>query len=175
MNAENKLSTNCHFNKLFLLLFTKQVSNQKFCLELCKSRPDCNWFTFSPVDTICHIFKTCARLDLEICPDCRSGQRNCSEPKCNLQGECNGMVVEHSVMTYTARDCLKLCKSTSRCSWYTFYKEYYKCILFESCSTIDSTCGTCVSGQKACTGITFCYISTFAQYFHSGQITIFKS
>lgn len=74
------------------------------------------------------------------------------KPKCNIQGECMGKTLEHDGITDTNEDCLKLCKSTPMCEWFTFYKKFSKCILFKSCSKVDSTCETCVSGEVSCTG-----------------------
>jgi hypothetical protein len=136
-----------------MLYFSKQAPNPKVCLDLCRSNTDCNWFSFSPVDKSCHFLKNCALLDLEICQDCKSGQRNCHELQCDVRGECTGIIIESSSMTYLVEDCLQLCKSTPGCAWFTFYQNHYQCFLFESCSTIVSTCETCVSGQRACRGV----------------------
>ena len=131
-----------------------KVSNQTECVELCKSKPVCNWFTFSSQGNSCHLFKNCFSLDLEICPDCRSSQINCVEtkPKCNIQGECTGKTIEHNELADTAEGCLMLCKSTSTCKWFTFYKQFSKCVLFKSCYKIDSSCKTCISGEISCSG-----------------------
>ncbi len=131
-----------------------KVSNHKECVELCKSTLGCNWFTFSSKLSACHLFKNCFALDMDICPDCKSGQNNCVEtkPKCNKQGECTGKTIEHNEIADTAEDCLKLCKSISNCNWFTFYKQFLKCILFESCNKIDSNCQACVSGERSCSG-----------------------
>ncbi len=99
---------------------------------------------------------------MEICPDCKSGQNNCVEtkPKCNKQGECTGEKNELNEISDTSEDCLKLCKSTSTCNWFTFYKQFSKCVLFKSCYKIDSTCQACVSGERSCSGNCFseCFV-----------------
>ncbi len=122
------------------------------CLELCKSKPDCNWFTSK--GSSCQLFKNCYALDLEICPDCISGEKDCImyKPKCNIQGECAGKTIENNEIADSAEDCLKLCKSISTCNWFTFYKQFSKCVLFKSCTTIDPSRKTCISGERLCTG-----------------------
>ena len=136
--------------------------NEKSCLNLCKSRHSCKWFTFSSRDRSCQLFENC--LELKECPDCKSGHVHCTEPKCKIQGACAGINIAHDKSPESADDCLKLCILTSKCEWFTFYKEVPKCILFESCSHINSTCENCFSGEKACRGklllsmsrLTFC-------------------
>ncbi len=128
--------------------------------------PDCNWFSFNARDRFCYLFKNCTFLDLETCPDCRSGQQNCEikKPKCEIQGECEGIpMVNNKTMTAT-EDCLKLCKNTPTCEWFTFYKEFSDCFLFKSCAKVRSTCESCISGERACRGN--CYINTNFLYFN---------
>jgi len=89
-------------------------------------------------------------LDEEICPDCVSGAKDCveAEPKCGIQGECQGITIEHEGMDLTLDDCLNLCKNTSGSGWFTFYNEISQCILFESCSL--TFCENCTSGEARC-------------------------
>jgi hypothetical protein len=89
---------------------------------------------------------------MEICPDCISGRNNCIEPDCyKIQGECNGVIAaEHNSVTNTIEYCIKLCKTTPSCKWFTFNKELSLCSLFESCLHMDSSCKTCISGERSC-------------------------
>ena len=132
-------------------VFFSQVDNQKDCLDLCKSRPDCTWFTYSAKRRFCHLFENCPILDLEICPDCMSGDKNCleTEPNCGIRGECKGIIIEHQETSMASDDeCLTLCHNTSGCGWFTFYQDTSQCILFETCSIVF--CDTCISGEKIC-------------------------
>jgi hypothetical protein len=89
---------------------------------------------------------------MEICPDCISGRNNCIEPECyKIQGECNGVIAaESNSVTNTIEYCIKLCKTTPTCKWFTFNKELSQCSLFESCLHLDSSCKTCISGESSC-------------------------
>jgi len=130
-----------------------QIANKKSCLDLCRSRPECNWFTFSPDKDFCQLFKNCLVMDLEICPNCKSGHKNCLdiEQKCGVQGECQGITIEHEETAMTAEECHKLCKKTPACRWFTFYKEISQCSLFETCNLVN--CNNCNSGEKICANI----------------------
>ncbi len=87
---------------------------------------------------------------MEICPDCMSGQNNCIEPDCEIQGECNGKVVHEHDSVNTIEDCINLCKNTSNCNWFTFHTELSLCSLFETCFDVDTSCETCISGENTC-------------------------
>jgi len=86
---------------------------------------------------------------MEICPDCISGRNSCIEPECyKIQGECNGVIAaDHNSVTTTIEYCIKLCKTTPTCKWFTFNKELSLCSLFETCLNVDSSCKTCISGD----------------------------
>ena len=132
-----------------LCMFLK-VANEKMCFDYCQTTTLCNWFTFSPEQSFCQLFENCILLDLEKCPDCKSGPTNCKkiETKCGIQGECKGITVEHEGMPVTWNGCLKLCNITSGCNWFTFYKNISQCILFETCSI--SFRENCISGESSC-------------------------
>ena len=127
-----------------------QADNEKACFDYCQSRTECKWFTFSLEKRFCQLFENCLLLDLENCPNCRSGPKNCLEieTKCGIHGECEGIPVEHEGITVTWNSCLKLCHITSGCNWFTFYKNISKCILFENCSI--SFRANSISGEKSC-------------------------
>jgi len=87
---------------------------------------------------------------MEFCPDCMSGQINCIEPECEIQGECNGKIAHEYDSVNTTEDCIKLCKNTSNCNWFTFHKDVLLCNLFETCFDVDTSCETCISGENTC-------------------------
>jgi len=120
------------------------------CLDFCKSEPGCNWFTFSPAKGFCQLFENCLVLDLEKCPDCKSGHRNCHDngEKCKVQGECKGVTIESEGKAQTTYECLKLCNKTPGCGYYTFYKDILHCSLFETCSL--KICDNCYSEEIGC-------------------------
>ena len=68
------------------------VSNEVDCLTKCKDKgPDCAWFSFLPEFGLCQLLANCSRLDATECPDCISGERECSvgpppEPECWIEG-----------------------------------------------------------------------------------------
>ena len=43
------------------------------CLELCKSKTECNWFTFFQNTNYCQLFENCVELSSDVCSDCVSG------------------------------------------------------------------------------------------------------
>jgi len=115
--------------------------------------PDCNWFTFSSYKDFCQLFKNCLIIDSDICPDCKSGHKNCldKEPKCGVKGECQGVTIEHEEIVLFSEECHKLCKKTSGCEWFTFYKDISQCSLFETCTIVN--CNNCNSGEISCDNI----------------------
>ena len=127
-----------------------KVLNYKDCFAYCNAMTGCNWFTYSEKRSLCQIFKNCPVLDLQSCHDCTSGPKNCleAEPKCGIQGECKGNIFEHGEMAFTSDECLRLCNSMPGCGWFTFYKEIFQCVLFETCSI--AFCQNCVSGETRC-------------------------
>ena len=65
------------------------------CLELCQNNVNCTWFTFYPDDSAsCQLFATCGSISDTLCPQCITGQKECSspEPVCWVQGHCLGNV-----------------------------------------------------------------------------------
>ena len=93
-------------------------------------------------------------VDASLCPDCISGQRDCSseEPICWIKGECLGTEVQF-LSTQTKEECLEACKNTLACAWFTFrsFKSQEPiCQLFSDCSSLDETCETCISGERRC-------------------------
>ena len=129
----------------------KVASDEYECLEFCKIESECSWFTFFIADNFCELLKTCTTLDAELCPDCLTGQAECTPdaPACWIQGECQG-VVEDIENTSSAEECLLLCASSLGCRWFTFFNTTLKCILFKTCPTIDESSTICTSGERRC-------------------------
>ena len=68
-----------------------------------------------------------------------------------LLGYCFGTHIA-SMETSTAEDCLRMCKQTAGCEWFTFHSTDGVCSLTADCQWVDETCGTsCVHGPKECT------------------------
>ena len=77
-------------------LLTAQASTNEYeCLDLCKSQPNCTWFTFNPESNACLLYENCDSMDEALCSVCLSGQMECSapEPTCWVQGYCHGQVL----------------------------------------------------------------------------------
>ena len=77
------------------LLSFQTTTDQYECLNICKSQAKCTWFTFKLETKVCLLFETCGNVDATLCPQCVSGQRECSppEPICWVQGYCHGNVL----------------------------------------------------------------------------------
>ena len=77
------------------LLSFQTTTDQYECLDNCKSQANCTWFTFKLETKVCLLFETCGNVDATLCPQCVSGQRECSppEPICWVQGYCHGNVL----------------------------------------------------------------------------------
>jgi hypothetical protein len=71
---------------------------------------------------------------------------------CHVSGAC----VEESTAIANSNqhkedDCIKFCRETEGCKWYTFNKEDGNCEAFETCKKIaNKDCPTCLSGQVEC-------------------------
>ncbi len=66
---------------------TSKAINEFHCLQSCKSEPDCQWFTFYPKLGMCENLANCSNIDSESCPECLSGQKECTgEPVCRVPG-----------------------------------------------------------------------------------------
>ena len=56
--------------------------------------------------------------------------------------------VSHDVFRY---DCLRTCKGTKGCNWFTFLPSSKVCILLSDCSSLDESCeDECLSGEARC-------------------------
>ena len=55
---------------------SEKTKNQNDCLDLCKSVPDCSWFTFYEEFLECVLYLDCRSID-ETCNRCVSGEHSC--------------------------------------------------------------------------------------------------
>lgn len=72
---------------------------------------------------------------------------NCKD--CWVKGRCQGFLVDLS-MTSTQEDCLSHCQDLSQCKWFTYDNAHGSCATFSTCSTWDTECETCISGEFDC-------------------------
>ena len=71
--------------------------------------------------------------------------------ECNLTGECIDSDVVAEYYTDTEKDCLKACKETTNCAWFTFVESADFCFLFSECKKLsNATCFDCISGEVTC-------------------------
>ena len=63
------------------LLTPQSSSNEYECLDTCKSKTNCTWFTFYPASKACFLFETSGSLVEALCPLCLSGQKECTVPE----------------------------------------------------------------------------------------------
>ena len=130
------------------------VEDEIQCLELCKANEMCNWFSYYPQLAFCQLLHNCSELNVPKCPDCLSGQVDCSapEPQCWVQGQCRGnMIILEE--TGTREECLELCKQEEGCKWFTYYgrtRVGQSCVLFRDCPELQEDCEACVSGERRC-------------------------
>ena len=122
------------------------------CLTICQATANCTWFTFFPNSESCELFSSCGTVDDTLCPECISGQKECSipEPTCWVQGNCHGNVTHTEDNIITKEDCLSICKEFSLCNWFTYFSERTVCTLMLDCPALDEGCTTCVSGESRC-------------------------
>ncbi len=50
----------------------------------------------------------------------------------------------------TKEECLKLCKTTEGCKWFTHIQSSSVCLLLTDCQTLDESCDDCFSGEVTC-------------------------
>jgi len=54
----------------------EETTSQETCLQLCKSRDSCNWFTYHTPTSACILYHTCDSISSE-CSECVSGESRC--------------------------------------------------------------------------------------------------
>jgi len=126
------------------------IDSQYLCRKECQSNPYCKWFTYFKKTNYCQLYRDCAKLDEQSCPECLSGERDCLAPeiKCWLTGKCQGEAFSTN-STQTSEECLGLCQEEAGCNWFTFDDRKKSCFLFGQCPDLDG-CDYCVSGNSQC-------------------------
>ena len=111
---------------------------------------ECQWFTFfGKLQHTCVLFANCTAIDTTNCDQCVSGERECQPLACFVQGQCEGLL-DFGLETNSATECLDVCQSFDQCTWFTYKPEVQLCLLYQTCTTLDETCTTCISGQQGC-------------------------
>ena len=121
------------------------------CLDLCQTNQECEWFSFSTLTNLCLLFTDCQVLDVELCPECLSGQQGCipDGPVCNIQGSCSG-VLDRIENLPSLEDCLQVCQSSFGCRWVTYELASLECLLYKTCPSLDESCNYCISSERRC-------------------------
>ena len=120
------------------------------CIAFCRMTSGCNWYSLDMNTKVCTALKDCPVLD-ESKTNTTTGNKECSDLRCNEPGKCHGTTVG-TVPATNAASCLKLCQLNPACSWYTFMQqEVPLCVLLADCPEFQP-CSTCVSGQEECKG-----------------------
>jgi hypothetical protein len=65
-------------------------------------------------------------------------------------GECIGEFLHAQEDVALEEDCLKVCKETRGCKWFTHVKNISTCLLMSDCDQLDETCLDCTSGEERC-------------------------
>ena len=65
-------------------------------------------------------------------------------------GECIGEFLHAQEDVALEEDCLKVCKETRGCKWFTHVKNISTCLLMSDCDQLDETCLDCASGEERC-------------------------
>ncbi len=149
-NADCEMNGSCTGNTVNYDL-TASVTE---CYNDCVSTANCTWYTWDPSSNMCTMFADCTFSNTS-CPNCITGQMNCTatEPDlvCDVPGSCSGNPVDFELET-SADDCREACQATPSCEWYMWDSSGDLCTLLADCAYDNSTCPTCVVGQRNCTG-----------------------
>ena len=126
------------------------MENQYQCRKACQSSTSCTWFTYFQRTSYCQLYKNCFKIDLSSCPECLSGEKDCSAPelKCWVTGQCKEEQFATNT-TSSSEECLENCQSESECEWFTFNTKESSCSLYRNCSSLMG-CDSCISGNTEC-------------------------
>ena len=125
-------------------LFT--ASSQLQCLEICKAKTDCKWYSFhyGEDEFNCVLYSTCESVvdhDYDYSWGCVSGRKNCPTDFCGVEGFCLGTLIRSfptKGAAFARHACHSACKDEPRCKYYSFSPEIdYNCYLFEDCPSIE--------------------------------------
>lgn len=134
----------CHSGDLITITTTSSSSR---CLEDCKSTPRCQWYTFRQdlKASNCKLQASCHGV--EECSTCSTGQVICSGALCDLQGLCQGPLINSTEST-SSDECGELCNDSDVCSWFSYGSD--TCYLFEHCPVIDENELDYITSQVEC-------------------------
>ena len=139
------------------------------CLRHCQATQGCEWFTFYEDSKACASLSGCLDLNATYCDRCISGETECPEYTCGVQGKCFG-AMEGVRLVNNTDDCQSECSKRAECNWHSFVPSSKSCILTNDCPALDKTCTDCVASEKGCTstkvgttpeGMTFADTSLF--------------
>jgi len=133
------------------LLWEGHSDTKNECLQLCKEMTNCAWFSYYLELSVCILFSDCGILNQEECPDCVSGQTNCTPQfYCQIPGRCQGIFLhaEHQISEYS---CLESCYQEPECHWMTWDASDDTCFFFRNCYfSLEDTCQGCITGERKC-------------------------
>ena len=124
-------------------------SSSADCLNACKESAFCNEFTFYGAEQICVMFETCPGVSADNCGDCVSGEAECGDQQCDIDGACVDSLVGLNE-AHSKDECISQCQDNAACLWWTFNAEESLCEQLSGCDHIDPECEGCVSGETSC-------------------------
>lgn len=120
------------------------------CLHKCQDEVEgCEWFTYYKDSLQCISLTTCLNLTKEGCTDCISGEKECPEPICNVNGKCLG-ALEGNQPAANLQACHQMCLDIPNCGWFSYNKKEKICQVTADCPVLDKTCLDCVSSEGSC-------------------------
>eukprot|EP00095_Tigriopus_kingsejongensis_P006519 maker-scaffold172_size289735-snap-gene-1.29 protein:Tk06519 transcript:maker-scaffold172_size289735-snap-gene-1.29-mRNA-1 annotation:"pan domain-containing protein" len=134
------------------ILDTVITNSSRTCLSHCQKIQGCEWFTFYADSKICTSLSGCLDLSPKKCPgNCISGENECPEFQCGLQGRCFG-ALEGIRKVGSARECGTICGNRLECFWHTYNPSQASCTLTNDCPALDKSCADCVVSETECGG-----------------------
>ncbi len=70
------------------------------------------------------------------------GISNAQVHQCSIAGQCIQSDVIFELHKESERECLRECKSTSGCQWYTYNMDKTNCLLLKNCHVSDAKVAT---------------------------------
>ena len=142
-----------------MLAVHTNVPDAHSCQRHCQQNSECSDFTWHNLDSptagrLCTLHTSCQTTP---CEHCVSGPASCT---CSSPGACKpedgGVNLLSAVAgVQTEEECGAVCTDTTSCKSYTWYNLNDTllggtCMLFSSCSQVDTSCTSCVSGHLNC-------------------------
>lgn len=131
------------------ILDFRKTNNSQECLKACQATQGCEWFTFYEDTMTCTSLSGCIGLSTEKCGDCTSGEEECPEFICGVQGKCFG-ALEGIRKVEDIMECKTICRNRPECKWYTYEAAEKACTITNDCPVLDKTCKHCMSYENAC-------------------------